>query len=143
MELFTWARLQWDRALALLLGAAGAVCLVVGWIGVSGTPYIAKQVPFLVSGGLGGLALLIAAATLWLSADMNDEWRVLDRLEQEAREQSRERVGADEGELALLRERVQALEVLLAQGGAPARPVREQNGRAARRPRSSAATGLG
>lgn len=139
MELFTWARLQWDRALALLAGVAGAVCLVVGWIGVSGTPYIAKQVPFLVSGGLGGLALLIAGATLWLSADMNDEWRVLDRLEQEARDQ----VGADDGELGLLRERVLALEVLLAQGGAPARPVREQNGRAARRPRSSAATGLG
>ena len=132
MELFTWARLQWDRVLALLAGAAGAVCLVVGWIGASGTPYIAKQVPYVVSGGLGGLALLIAAATLWLSADMNDEWRVLDRIELDAREQH----DAESAELAQLRERVQALELLVAQSGGPSKVVREQNGHATRRTRA-------
>jgi hypothetical protein len=124
MELFTWARLQWDRVLALLAGIAGTGFLVVGWIGVSGTPYIAKQVPYVVSGGLGGLALLIAGATLWLSADMNDEWRVLDRIELDAREHDE----VQDDDLALLRERVQALEVLLAQNGDPTKALREQNG---------------
>lgn len=132
MELFTWARLQWDRALALLAGVAGVVCLVVGWIGASGTPYVAKQVPYVVSGGLGGLALLIAGATLWLSADMNDEWRVLDRIELDAHEHE----SAESAELAELRERVQALEVLLTQNGGPVTTVREQNGHSSRRART-------
>jgi hypothetical protein len=35
-----------------------------------------------VSGGLVGLFLLGIAGTLWLSADMRDEWRKLDRLQE-------------------------------------------------------------
>ena len=133
MELFSWVRLQWDRALAVLAMTSGVVVIAVGWIGVSGTPYIAKQVPFVVSGGIGGLALLVVGGTLWLSADMNDEWRVLDRLELEAQEPEDGHV-----ELALLRDRVQALEVMLSQSdsGAPAR-ARASNG-GGRRARSGA-----
>ena len=108
MELFTWARLQWDRALAVLAMIAGVVIIAVGWIGVSGTPFIAKQVPFVVSGGIGGLAMLVIGGTLWLSADMNDEWRVLDQLERDAAAAEH-----DNDELAALRDRVQALEILL------------------------------
>ncbi len=60
---------------------AGGIGVVLGWIGVSGAVYPAEQLPYLVSGGLGGLFLLGVGATLWLSADLRDEWRHLDTLE--------------------------------------------------------------
>jgi hypothetical protein len=82
MELLSWVRLQWDRVFGVAAMAAGAVALVVGWAKVSGTPYAAEQIPYVVSAGLGGLFLLGVGATLWHSADLRDEWRKLDRLEE-------------------------------------------------------------
>ncbi|MGH9037716.1 MAG: hypothetical protein ACRD0O_18310, partial [Acidimicrobiia bacterium] len=43
--------------------------------------YPAQQMPYIVSGGLGGIFLIGLSATLWLSADLRDEWRKLDRVE--------------------------------------------------------------
>jgi hypothetical protein len=37
--------------------------------------------PYLISAGLGGLYLLGVSTALWLSADLRDEWRKLDRIE--------------------------------------------------------------
>ena len=82
MELLSWLRLQWDRVFGVAAMAAGAVALVVGWAKVSGTPYAAEQIPYVVSAGLGGLFLLGVGATMWHSADLRDEWRKLDRLEE-------------------------------------------------------------
>jgi hypothetical protein len=87
VELLKWMRLQWDRALALVAAVAGVVLLIVGWIDVSSTAYVAKQIPYVVSAGLGGIAALIIAGTLWLSADLRDEWRALDRID-DGQEQS-------------------------------------------------------
>jgi hypothetical protein len=105
MEFVKWCRLQWDRALAVVALIAGVVLVISGWVGVSGTPYIAKQVPYVVSWGIGGLILIVVGATLWLSADMNDEWRTLDRLEDAAKANA-----LDRAELARLADRVRALE---------------------------------
>ncbi|MFB9729540.1 hypothetical protein [Haloechinothrix salitolerans] len=77
----TRARTQWDRLLAIMFAIAGAVVLATGWFGVSGTAYPAEQMPYLISAGLGGLFLLGVSAVLWLSADLHDEWRKLDRIE--------------------------------------------------------------
>lgn len=82
MDVMRWARAQWDRVLGGLLVLSGAVALVVGWVGVSDALVPAAQLPYVVSGGLGGLFLLGAGATLWLSADLRDEWRHLDQLEE-------------------------------------------------------------
>jgi hypothetical protein len=82
MDPTKWLRLQWDRVLAWALVAAGAVALIVGWVGVSGTAYSAGQLPYIISGGIGGIFLLGVGATLWLSADLRDEWRKLDRIEE-------------------------------------------------------------
>jgi hypothetical protein len=60
---------------------AGAITLFVGWLGVSETAYTAKQLPYIAGCGLGGLALIGTGAMLWLSADLRDEWRKLDRIE--------------------------------------------------------------
>ncbi|MGQ0845745.1 MAG: hypothetical protein ACT4QF_16615 [Sporichthyaceae bacterium] len=107
MELIKWCRLQWDRALGVAGVVAGVVLVILGWAGVSDTPYIAKQVPYVVSFGIGGLVLVILGTTLWLSADLNDEWRTLDRLEAAGAAGSD---GVDRAELAALTERVRELE---------------------------------
>ncbi len=85
MDRMMWVRSQWDRALAIAALVAGAVVLALGWHGVSGSPYPAEQLPYLISAGLGGLFLLGVATALWLSADLHDEWRKLDRIEQALR----------------------------------------------------------
>ena len=82
MDPARWLRLQSDRALAWVLVAAGALALIVGWVGVSGTAYAAEKLPYIVSGGIGGIFLLGVGATLWLSADLRDGWRKLDRIEE-------------------------------------------------------------
>ena len=77
-----WLQLQWDRTAAWVLVTAGAIALIVGWVGVSGSAYSAEQLPYIISGGIGGIFLLGVGATLWLSADLRDEWRKLDRIEE-------------------------------------------------------------
>ena len=56
--------------LALVAGVVGAIALLIGYFGVSGTLDPAKQLPYLVSGGVGGLFLLGVAAALLFSADL-------------------------------------------------------------------------
>ena len=81
-----YLRVQWDRAGAWVCVAAGFVALALGWVGVSDTTETSDQIPYLVSGGLLGLYLLIVGAMLWLSADTRDEWRKLDAIEQVQRQ---------------------------------------------------------
>lgn len=130
MELISWCRTQWDRALATLAMLAGMLLIAIGWIGVSGTPFIAKQVPYIVSGGLGGLALLVVAATLWLSADFNDEWRALDALDAKTLFAEQEKTTVEE-----LEERLRVLELTVrlaaAEAAATETPARRTPGQRA------------
>ena len=82
MEFLSWVRDQWDRVSAVVLVAVGALALLLGWLGISDALLPAEQLPYLLSGGLVGVFLLGLGATLWLSADLRDEWRKLDRLEE-------------------------------------------------------------
>jgi hypothetical protein len=82
MELGKWLRVAWDRAAAIAVIGVGAVVLVAGWIGVSAQVYPAKQMPFMISGGIGGLFILGVGALFWLSSDLRDEWTKLDRIEE-------------------------------------------------------------
>ena len=77
-----WLRNQWDRSAAVVALVAGAVSLLIGWIGSSDTVYPAQQIPFLISGGLVGVVLIGVGSTLWLSADLRDEWRKLDEIQE-------------------------------------------------------------
>lgn len=86
MDLVNRIRSQWDRISAGAAALAGVAVLIAGWAGVSSTPYPAEQLPFIISGGLGGLFLLGVSSVLWLSADLHDEWRKLDRIERAIRE---------------------------------------------------------
>jgi hypothetical protein len=78
MDWLKLLRAHWERSLAVAVAVAGVVLLIVGWWGVSGASLPAEQLPYLVSCGLAGLFALGVAATLWLSADLRDEWRTLN-----------------------------------------------------------------
>ena len=79
-HLLTLVRNQWDRTAAAILVVAGLVALLAGWIGVTDTIFTSQQIPYVISGGLLGVCLVALGGTLWLSADLRDEWRALDRL---------------------------------------------------------------
>lgn len=80
MDLTNWLRAQWDRVAAWLMIVGGVIALLIGWLGVSHTAYLAEQMPYVVSAGMFGLFLLGLGATTWLSADLRDEWRKLDEI---------------------------------------------------------------
>jgi hypothetical protein len=81
-SIISWCTVQWDRALAIALTVLGAIALIIGWMGVSRALVPSQQLPYIISGGIGALFILGIAAALWISADLHDEWRKLDRLEE-------------------------------------------------------------
>jgi hypothetical protein len=82
MNMMNLAKKQWDRSAAIVLTVIGGIALIGGWLGVRGTPILAEQTRYIVSGGIGAIFLLGVGATLWISADLRDEWRKLDRIEE-------------------------------------------------------------
>jgi heme A synthase len=78
MDFYRWVKAQWDRAAAIVALVVGVLALLLGWLGVSDATLPTQQISYLASGGLFGLFALGVAATLWLSADLRDEWRKLD-----------------------------------------------------------------
>ena len=83
--LLTSVRSQWDRVAAMAAVAIGVVALLLAWIGVSGQGLPAEQIPYLVSGAILAIFAVGIAATLWLSADLRDEWRKLDEIQETLR----------------------------------------------------------
>jgi hypothetical protein len=88
MGFVNWVRTQWDRAAALAAMLIGLLALLLGWLGVSANSYVAKQLPYVVSGALFGIFMIGIAATIWLSADLRDEWRELRGIRIELHAQS-------------------------------------------------------
>lgn len=82
MAWMKYVRYQWDRLGAWVAILAGAIAVVIGWLGVADARFVFEQLPYVASGGIGGLFLLGIGAMLWLSADLRDEWRKLDGIEQ-------------------------------------------------------------
>ncbi len=81
MDLQTWLSAQWDRILGAGAVIGGAIAILLGYRGVAGTPFPAEQIPYVISGAVVGIALVGIGLTSWLSADLRDEWRKLDRIE--------------------------------------------------------------
>jgi hypothetical protein len=78
---------QWDRVAAWVSIAVGVIVVIAGWNGISDKLYPAQQLPYILSAGVGSVFLLGVGVMLWLSADMRDEWRKLDRIERAIREE--------------------------------------------------------
>ena len=79
----TYLKAQWDRAIAVGCRIAAAVVLINGYVGISGTPHVAQQLPYFISAGALGVVLCAVAGMMWVSADLRDEWRELRSLRQE------------------------------------------------------------
>ena len=77
MNIVTFLKVQWDRVGSWVAIGIGAIVLLLGWIGISSTPHVAAQLPYIISGGLFGIFLLGIGGMLWVSADLRDEWREL------------------------------------------------------------------
>lgn len=85
-------RLFWDRAAAVTCVAAGAIMLIAGWWALSDYTDPGDQIPYVMSGGIGGLFLLSIGVTLWISADHRDEWQKLDAIDHSLRKLTGEEV---------------------------------------------------
>jgi hypothetical protein len=64
----------------VLLGLS-ALFILVGWYGVSGTAVVAKQIPYVVSGGIAGVFLAVFGAYFLGTEELRKDSGRLDRLE--------------------------------------------------------------
>lgn len=69
-----------------VLAAAGIIALFLGWWGVSGQSLTSKQLPYLASGGLAGVALVVLAAAFFASSDIRRQLVRLDEIERKVDE---------------------------------------------------------
>ncbi|HXJ65742.1 MAG TPA: hypothetical protein VNN79_18445 [Actinomycetota bacterium] len=65
------------RVLALVFAGAGFAMIALGWNGMAGASTTDQQLPYLMSGGFGGVALILIAVALLLIAQMRTERRKL------------------------------------------------------------------
>jgi multisubunit Na+/H+ antiporter MnhG subunit len=72
---------RWRLLVGWALVVVAAVFVVLGWIGVSGTPDVARQLSYLASGGLGGLIAAVVGVGLLISDDLRSERSRLGRIE--------------------------------------------------------------
>lgn len=84
--LWRWVWASVRPVLGYLLVAAGLLLLLAAYFGVSREVLVAKQIPYLVSGGLFGLAAVTLGSRLMLIEDLRRDSRRLDRLEQSVSE---------------------------------------------------------
>ncbi|HEY1828524.1 MAG TPA: hypothetical protein VGF87_10905, partial [Acidimicrobiales bacterium] len=85
------------QVLGMLAVAFGFVCIILGWYGAAHSPYLYEEMPYLISGGVLGLALVLAGGILiwsaWSLRQVEEERRnalaivrSIDRLERLLRE---------------------------------------------------------
>jgi hypothetical protein len=66
-----------------VLTGIGLLAIFLGWFGISGQALVAKQLPFLISGGIGGIALVAIGAVILGTEDLRNDSGRLDRLEKQ------------------------------------------------------------
>ena len=59
---------KWMETIGMLLIVFGFVCILLGWYGASHSPYLYQEIPYLISGGLLGVALVFGGGILIHSA---------------------------------------------------------------------------
>lgn len=101
-----WAGKATRPVIGWVLLGLSALFILIGWIGVSGTPVVAKQIPYVVSGGIAGVFLAVAGAYFLGTEELRKDSGRLDRLERMVHELH---------------------ETLLARDDAPVRPDQVEN----------------
>ncbi|MBI2169451.1 MAG: hypothetical protein HYU28_08125 [Actinobacteria bacterium] len=81
-----WAGQATRPVAGWILIALGAIAIVVGYLGVSREALVAKQIPYLVSGGIGGMVLVAVGAFFLGTEDLRRQLLRLDRIEEQVDE---------------------------------------------------------
>ncbi len=55
---------KWLETIGMCLIVFGFVCILLGWYGAAHSPYLYQEVPYLISGGLLGVSLVIGGGIL-------------------------------------------------------------------------------
>jgi hypothetical protein len=74
-------KIGWRALVAWAAIGIGAVALVIGYVGVSAQTVVAKQLPYLISGGLTGVVAIGAGVALLVAEDLRSDRERLGRLE--------------------------------------------------------------
>ena len=61
---------------------AGAVLVLLGYLGVANEAIVAKQIPYVVSGGIGGIVLAVIGAYFLATEQLRKDASRIDHLEQ-------------------------------------------------------------
>jgi hypothetical protein len=83
---WTWVWSAVRPVLGWVLAALGAIALFIGWYGVSGQALTAKQMPYLVSGGLTGIALILMGGVFLATEDVRHSLARLGEVERKVDE---------------------------------------------------------
>lgn len=95
------SRERYWQILGLALPIVGIVLILIGWWGASGTALMAEQTPYLISGGLLGLGLIIFGSALFVRYALTRYMRFwLIRLIYEQRQQTDRQIEAMSGSSA-------------------------------------------
>lgn len=81
-ELWRWVGAAVRPWLGWILIGAGALVMLLGYLGVSREALPGKQIPYLVSGGVGGMFLAVLGAYFLGTQELRRDSGRLDRLEQ-------------------------------------------------------------
>ena len=79
-EFWAWVWSAVRPVVGWVLAGLGALALFLGWYGVSGESLTAKQLPYLVSGGLTGIALVVVASAFLATEDVRRQLSQVDEL---------------------------------------------------------------
>ncbi len=72
---------RWRAVVAWVLMLAGGIAILVGWYQVRDLPEVYLQMPYLISGGVGGAMLIGLGAALLITQDFRDDKQRLSALE--------------------------------------------------------------
>lgn len=110
------------RALAIgaILLVVSVLLVLAGWWGASGTIDVGEQVPYVVSGGLAGVAVAVVGAVVFLRFSLGRYLRYwLIRLLHEQREQSDRLITEQQRQADRLVEVLERLESAVKQSASP------------------------
>lgn len=79
--LWRWVAKATQPIVGWVLVAIGVAAMTIGWIGISREVYPARQIPYLVSGGIFGLAMVFIGGVLIGLQDMRRHIGRISRLE--------------------------------------------------------------
>ena len=117
-------KLRWDKLgglLGILYCVVGAVLIFLGWNGAASYDRVSAQMPYLVSGGLGGLALVVLGSSLIVTQSHRNDRASLQATLEDLRE-ALGRVAAAEEVVAVAHGAAAGAEVVLAGPNAYHRP---------------------